>query len=108
LGERKVGWLAVGLPAWIVNSLTALGIVGAGIHIYRLIKLKTKEPQFTLWVATFIISLFTILAVARNGLTTGATQGRLLFPAIGALSILMVSGWYDFLPERYLSKLPWM
>ena len=28
----KVGWLAVGLPAWVVNSLTALGIAGAGIH----------------------------------------------------------------------------
>ena len=104
----KVGWLAVGLPAWIVNSLTALGFVGAAIHIYRLIKLKTKEPQFALWAATCIIALFTILAVARNGLTTGATQGRLLFPAIGALSILMVSGWHDVLPQRYQRSLPWL
>jgi len=104
----KVGWLAVGLPAWVVNSLTALGIVGAGIHIYKLIKLTTKVPQFTLWAATFMIALFTILAVARNGLTTGATQGRLLFPAIGALSILMASGWHDVLPKHYLSNLPWI
>src|SRR5688500_2458501 len=103
----KVGWLAVGLPAWIVNSLRALGIVGAGIHIYKLIKLKTKVPQFTLWIAALLIALFTILTVARHGLTTGASQGRLLFPAIGALSILMVSGWHDVLPERYKSKLPW-
>ena len=104
----KVGWLAVGLPAWVVNSLTALGFVGAGIHIYRLIKLITKEPQFTLWIATFMIALFTILAVARNGLTTGATQGRLLFPAIGALSILMVSGWHNLLPEKHQRKLAWI
>ena len=102
----KVGWLAVGLPAWIVNSLTALGFVGAGIHIYKLIKLKTKEPQLMLWGATILIALFTILAVARNGLTTGATQGRLLFPAIGSLSILMVSGWHDVLPEKYQRTLP--
>jgi hypothetical protein len=102
----KVGWLAVGLPAWVVNSLTALGSVGAGIHIYKLIKLNIKVPQFTLWAATLLITLFTILAVARNGLTTGATQGRLLFPAIGALSILMLSGWHDVVPERYQSKLP--
>src|SRR5687768_10603591 len=104
----KVGWLAVGLPAWVVNSLTALGVVGAALHIYRLIKLKTKEPQLTLWAATFMIALFTTLAVARNGLTTGATQGRLLFPAIGALSILMVSGWHDVLPEQHQRKLPWI
>ena len=102
----KVGWLAVGLPAWVVNSLTGLGFVGAAIQVYRLIKLKTKEPQFTLWAATLLIALFTILAVARNGLTTGATQGRLLFPAIGALSILMLSGWHDMLPEQYQRKLP--
>ena len=104
----KVGWLAVALPAWVVNSLTVLGFVGAGIHIYKLIKLKAKQPQFNLWAATIMIALITILAVARNGLTTGATQGRLLFPAIGALSILMVSGWHDVVPERYQSKLPWI
>ena len=102
----KVGWLAVGLPAWIVNSLTALGFVGVAIHIYRLIKLKAEETQLTLWAAAFMIAFFTILAVARNGLTTGATQGRLLFPAIGALSILMVSGWHDVLPERHKRNLP--
>ncbi|MCI0608837.1 MAG: hypothetical protein L0Z71_07235 [Anaerolineae bacterium] len=102
----KVGWLAVGLPVWIFNLLTALGFLGAAIHIRKLIKLKTEEPQFALWVGTFLIASFTILAVARNGLTTGATQGRLLFPAIGAISILMLSGWHDILPERYQRKLP--
>jgi hypothetical protein len=102
----KVGWLAVGLPDWIFNSMTALGFIGAVIHAYKLIKLRTKEPQFVSWMATFVIALLTVLAVARNGLTTGATQGRLLFPAIGALSLLMVSGWHDILPERYQSRLP--
>ena len=102
----KVGWLAVGLPNWIFKLTTALGFLGAVIYIQKLFKLKTNEPQFYLWVGTFLIAAFTILAVARNGLTTGATQGRLLFPAIGAISILMVSGWHDVLPERYQRQLP--
>ncbi len=102
----KVGWLAVGLPVWVINTLTGLGFVGAAIHIFKLIRWKTNVPQLNLWVTTFMIALFTILAVARNGLTTGATQGRLLFPAIGALSILMVSGWHDILPERIQRFLP--
>ncbi|HKY54127.1 MAG TPA: hypothetical protein VJM08_07480 [Anaerolineales bacterium] len=102
----KVGWLAVGLPNWIFNLMTALGFLGAAIYIHKLVRLKTKEPQFHLWTSTFLIALFTILAVARNGLTTGATQGRLLFPAIGAISILMVSGWHEILPERYQHRLP--
>ena len=102
----KVGWLAVGLPNWIFNLMTALGFFGAAIYIHKLIKLKMKEPQFTLWAGTCMISLFTVLAVARNGLTTGATQGRLLFPAIGAISMLMMSGWHEVLPGRYQRKLP--
>ena len=102
----KVGWLAVGLPDWIFKLMTALGFLGAAIYIQKLFKLKTKEPQFNLWAGTFLIALFTILAVARNGLTTGATQGRLLFPAIGAISILMLSGWHDILAEQYQRKLP--
>lgn len=102
----KVGWLAVGLPDWIFKLMTFLGFLGAALQIQKLIRSRTTAPQFTLWVGTFLIALFTILAVARNGLTTGATQGRLLFPAIGAISIFMVSGWHDILPEGYQRKLP--
>jgi len=30
----------------------------------------------------------------------------LLFPAIGAIWLLMLSGWYEVLPERYQYRLP--
>jgi hypothetical protein len=65
-----------------------------------------NNPQFKLWITTWLIASFTILAVFRNGLTTFATQGRLLFPAMGALSLLMVAGWHDVLPERVQRYLP--
>jgi len=100
----KVGWITIGLSWWVVDLLTAFGLVGIAMKIYKLIKSKTSHPQFNNWIATIIIAIFTILAVARNGLTTGATQGRFLFPAIGALSLLMVSGWHDILPERVHQK----
>jgi hypothetical protein len=93
-------------PAWVVKLLTAFGLIGTVIHVHRLVKLKVNEPQFTLWAATCLIALFTILAVARNGLTTCATQGRFLFPAIGAYSLLMIGGWHDLLPEKTQQKFP--
>ena len=102
----KVGWLAIGLHAYIVNFLTALGLTGMLLQAYRLIRSKTIAPQFSQWLATWMIGIFTILAVFRNGLTTSATQGRFLFPAIGALSILMVAGWHSVLPERIHRHLP--
>ncbi len=102
----KVGWLAVGLSWWVVDLLTIFGLVGTAIKIRNHIKSKTEHPQFKLWISTSLIALVTVLAVARNGLTTGATQGRLLFPAIGALSLLMVGGWHDVVPEKAQQKLP--
>jgi len=102
----KVGWIAVGLSWWVVDLLTAFGLFGIAAQIRSLIKTRTHHPQFHYWIATSMIALFTVLAVARNGLTTGATQGRLLFPAIGALSLLMVSGWHDIVPEKVQQKLP--
>ena len=102
----KVGWLAIGLHAYIVNFLTALGLTGILLQTYRLIKSKTTDPHFGQWLGTWVIGIFTILAVFRNALTTSATQGRFLFPAIGSLSILMIGGWHGMLPERYQRLLP--
>ncbi len=102
----KVGWIAIGLSWWVVDLLTAFGLLGIAVKIHRLIKSKSSHPQFQFWVSGGIIALFTVLAVARNALTTGATQGRFLFPAIGALSLLMVGGWHDVLPEHIRRKLP--
>jgi hypothetical protein len=96
----KVGWLAVGLPAWIINSLTVLGVAGMILHLYALIRNRVIAQDSVLWIAVWVIATFALLAVFRNGLTTRATQGRLLFPAIGALSLLMAAGWYEILPQR--------
>ena len=102
----KVGWIAVGLPNWIIYGLTVLGLTGIVLQVRRLIREKRAHPELGTWIAVLLIASFTALAVARNGLTTGATQGRFLFPAIGALSLLMISGWYGILPEKYQRYLP--
>ncbi|MBC7878766.1 MAG: hypothetical protein H7Y59_16470 [Anaerolineales bacterium] len=102
----KVGWIAVSLPAFVIILLTSFGLIGIIMNALHLIRTKSQDPQFHTWIATWLIALATIAAVARNGLTTGATQGRFLFPAIGALSILMVSGWHDTLPQRLQDRLP--
>ena len=102
----KVGWLAVGLPSWIIYLLTTFGSIGMALQLGGLIKSKFDNPQFSAWLATWLMAIFTILAVFRNGLTTPAAQGRLLFPAMGALSLLMVAGWHEVLPERTQRYLP--
>jgi hypothetical protein len=101
----KVGWLAVGLPGWTVTLLAGLGGLGAWNNARNLIKAGSANWKNNLWVTTWLVALFTVTAVVRNGLTTSASQGRFLFPAIGALSLLMTSGWHAGLPERYRGRL---
>ena len=105
----KVGWIAIGLPAWIVNLLTVAWFIGASINAAFLLKTRgASSPHFKLWSVTWFIALFTIAAVMRNGLTTNASQGRFLFPAMGALSVLMISGWHDVLPARVQQIFPFI
>ena len=102
----KVGWLAVGLPLRIIQLLTALGVIGMILQVFFLIRSRVGGVQLGFWLATWLVAVFTLLAVSRNGLTTFATQGRLLFPAVGALSLLMVAGWHNMLPSQIQRQLP--
>jgi hypothetical protein len=102
----RVGWLAVGLPTWVINSLTTFGLIGMALHIYALIKNRGTDQRSLLWIAVWMIAIFAILAVFRNGLTTRATQGRLLFPAIGAISLLMATGWHEILSRKFQPYFP--
>jgi hypothetical protein len=102
----QVGWLAVGLPVWVVAALSLAWSAGAVLNVRWLVKERGAPPGFQMWMATWLIALLTIAAVARNALTTGATQGRFLFPAIGALAIIAVSGWHATLPRRFQGILP--
>jgi hypothetical protein len=101
-----VGWLAVSLHPVIIIFLTILGAIGALLSLRYLIKMRQQNQQFNEWLITLLVAFFTLAAVARNGLTTDASQGRFLFVAIGALSFVMVGGWYEVLPERVQRVLP--
>jgi hypothetical protein len=102
----KVGWIAVGLPLWVIQFLTGFGLIGMLLSVVKWIRARADRLPFNILLATGLIALFTLLAVFRNGLTTFGAQGRLLFPAIGALSLLMVAGWHDVLPLRARPYLP--
>jgi hypothetical protein len=109
----KVGWLAVGLPVWLVILFSSFGLFGGLVSAYKLIKCKgdshfVSDCHLVVWIVTWMVALLTIAAVLRNGLTTTNSQGRFLFPALGALALLMAGGWHDVLPKRFRPALPWV
>ena len=74
----KVGWLAVGLPAWIIYLLTIFGLSECSAD-WQSDAVWKEAFTHELWITTWLIATFTLLAVFRNGLTTFANPGRLLF-----------------------------
>ncbi len=102
----RLGWMAIALPAPILAGLCGFGLIGMMISAWKLIRARSNFPQFGAWAVTWLTSILTAGAVMKNGLITSASQGRFLFPAIGALSLLMVSGWHAIVPAPYQRWLP--
>jgi hypothetical protein len=100
----RAGWLAVPLPDWTLWTLSLLWLGGAGLSAYFL-RRGAARGAARLGEAGAVkkmglIGLASIAAVAKNALNTIFSQGRFLFPAVGALAYLGVGGWYALLGEK--------
>ena len=103
----KVGWLAVGLPGSLVGILTLLALGGA-VANFRVVFLRTRDGDLSeplipkaAWIFPWLAVLFVLAAVIKNGLVTINSQGRFLFPALGPMALIIVSGWDRLLPDRF-------
>ena len=102
----QVGWIGAGLPGWMVAVLTGLAAVGFGTAAWHALQERGSAPPGWNWVLA--AAALTLAIVVRNGFFTIANQGRLLFPALGAIAFAVVTGWERILPERVRGRLPWV
>lgn len=84
---------------WIVDGLTVLGLVGVGAFVARSIR---RLPR---WTRSVLVMLCVWLALVLAGVVqwtirTPASQGRLLYPALGAFALFLVVGWTELIPRR--------
>jgi len=98
------GWFNVLMrPTWLyklLDALTIAALVGLGVGMYRAGReaLRRVWPIYALllaWVGALGVSL------VRWTMTTRASQGRLLFPGISVLALLLVLGLAGWLTTRY-------
>lgn len=98
------GWFSILLPTWIYRLLdvvTLLAGVGWLLAIGRLLRRRplqhairewSRQPIFLTWL-TLVVWAGMLIALMLYWLTFAiSSQGRLLFPALGAYSALLVFG----------------
>jgi len=96
------GWFNLAAPGWVYwvyALLTALGVAGLVLFAVRAVRQKRWDDlagvgYLALW------SLIVAVGLIRWTLTTGGSQGRLLYPAIGAHATLLALGWAQLAPAR--------
>ena len=107
------GGVNVAMAEWIYRLLNGLAVVAAGGLVVYLIqevrRIHRSEPR-PWWDAAIrrlgplallgFWSIAVAVGLARWATITWSSQGRLVFPAISALSILLVAGLFAWLPRR--------
>lgn len=96
------GWFNLAAPGWVYRVYTLLaflGVLGLGLFVGRAIRQRrwgdlAGVTYLGLWALTVAVGL------VRWTLTTGGSQGRLLYPAVGAHAVLLALGWAQLAPAR--------
>ncbi len=98
-------------PLWIYDVLDALSVfaaVGVGLWVVRTARARHFDnwpilAVLVAWIGVVFVSLI------RWTTLTKASQGRLLYPAISPVVLLMTLGLAQWLPARHRDRLvPWL
>jgi hypothetical protein len=97
------GGVNVPMDFWAYRALNSMAIIAAfGLAIFIFRKLAFEERKLSF---SFLILLawptIVFVSLIRWALLTWASQGRLVFSAISAISILLFLGLSQFAPSRY-------
>lgn len=96
------GWFNIVIPEWIYTGYTVLAGVGlAGVVIggWRV----GWQTSRRLWagLALLLIWLLLLVGLVLRWAQISYPQGRLLFPAISSVALLLTFGWAQWLPRRW-------
>jgi hypothetical protein len=95
------GWfnvLAPDLFYLIVDGLTVLSAVGFGLFLLCSLRRLPPSTRAIVWMLLAWPCL--VAAAVLNWAIAATSQGRLAYPALGALALMLVVGWAEIVPRR--------
>jgi len=110
------GWFSILLPIWIYTLLDVLTLGALIGLVWRVLRRRTpvyallNQPHTRVRLLVWGWTLLSLLLLFYWISQAAGSQGRLLFPAIGAIGILFVSGvqtWLRHLPANW-QALTWL
>ena len=98
------GWLNIAWPDWVYRLLSVLTVAaGVGLVVFLLRNVRSRREAVQHFALSMVLlwTFLSLAAVSRWIMVAGGLQGRLLFPAISALSVLLFLGWTSLFPQRW-------
>jgi hypothetical protein len=102
------GGVSVPMPGWVyaaLNVVAGLGLAGAGWSAMQaVVRRKVTLTNLAQWSMLVGWLVLIVIGLIRWTSATWASQGRLIFPAISAISVLIVFG-LAYVSRRVLARL---
>ncbi|MFQ5593643.1 MAG: hypothetical protein ACE5HA_05805 [Anaerolineae bacterium] len=101
------GWFNVLPSSWVLrffDLLTLLGVAGLIIFIYQRLRAQDWPTLGRLGILMAWLAI-TFVSLGRWTMLTSATQGRLLFPAISAVNVMLFTGLATLAPSPHRPRL---
>ena len=95
------GWFNIVAPQpfyWIVDGLVVLGVAGFCIFLLRSLR---RQPRPTREIVLMLLAWLGLTAAGVLYWTVRtSSQGRLAYPALGVMALILVVGWAELIPPR--------
>ncbi len=104
------GWFNILAEPWLYRTFDGLALLGAaGLLLLVFKQWRGEETLSWPWLLFLLLWIAVVLAgLARWTQMTHASQGRLMYPAISAISILLFTGLAQWVPRRAVMSLAGM
>lgn len=99
------GWFNVLAPEWIYTFYTALAGIGLAGGLFGLVQARRLPARQGMGLLLLLIWLLVLIGLVLRWAQISYPQGRLLFPAVSSVALLLTFGWAQWIPPRWQAGL---